>query len=242
MNKLILIFFLLSSNILIGQTVILNEKPLEYNIKTPSEGPNFRHFNHIYWSFSFIAPLQNEYEIETNIGKSYIINLGWRYKFRITEILAVGTAVNLHKTSFNITQNNAKQVPNIVQHTKEKIQTNNLGTEVFIRINFGKRGNIIGKFIDFASYINYAFSAEHKFQDPMSGTAPYYAGISDVTLSDLSYIEKINYGLTVRIGLNRWVLTSSYRLSNLLTNEYIAEVGNYEFPRLSVGFEMGLHK
>ncbi len=242
MNKLLLIIFLLCSNIFFGQTVILNEKPLEYNIKMPSEGPNFKHFNHFYLSYNFIIPLQTENEIETNIAKSYVFNFGWRYKYRLTEIIAVGTALNYNKTSFNLLQNNNKQVPNTIQHTKEKIQLNNFGTEVFIRFNFGKRGNVIGKFIDFAAYINYVFSAHHKFKDTMSKSAPYYAGITNVTLSDLTYIEQFNYGCKIRIGLNRWVLTSSYRLNNLLTDAYKTEVGYYEFPRLNIGFEIGLHK
>jgi len=243
MTKLIIITFLLSSNILFGQTVILNEKPLKYDLLSPSVGPNFRHFNHLYMSYNFIVPTGNNNEIETNFAKSYIFNLGWRYKFKITEFLAIGTALNFYNVTYNLTQNEKKMIPNNIQHTKEKMKFNSLGTEFFIRINYWRRGNVVGKFIDIASYINYALTVKHLYQDPQTNTnAPYFAGVVDVTLSDLTYVERLNYGLRVRLGFNRWVLTSSYRLSNLLTESYLENIGNYEFPRLSIGFEIGLHK
>ena len=166
MNKFVvfLTFFLLISNIFLGQTVILNEKPLKYDLQIPSEGPNFRHFNHLYLSYNFIIPLGDENEIETNFAKSYVFNLGWRYKFKIVEFLAIGTAINFYNVTYNLTQNEKKMVPNNIQHTKEKMKFNNLGTEIFIRFNFGKRGNVIGKFADIATYLNYAISVKHLYQ------------------------------------------------------------------------------
>ncbi|MBN2758273.1 MAG: hypothetical protein JXR51_13960 [Bacteroidales bacterium] len=245
MNKFVLILcvLLLISNLIVGQTVILNEKPIEYDLKMPTDGPNFNHFNHLYLSYNFIIPFGNKNEIETNFGQSYIFNLGWRYKYKIAEFFAIGTALNFYNVTYNLAQNENKKVPNDILHKKEKIKFNNLGTEFFMRFNFGKRGNVIGRFIDLSSYVNYAISVKHLYQDPIdSNNNQYMAGVINVTLSDLSYVERLNYGVRARIGFNRWVITSSYRLSNLLKDTYLDETGDFEFPRFSLGFEIGLHK
>jgi len=235
--------FLIFSFAVLGQTVLLHEKISDYDFKMPKKGPNFRHFTHLYIGFAFFIPGNENNEIETKPGSTTTFSVGWRYKFKITKWLALGGGLNYANDVFNLAQNENKIVPNDIQHDKEKLRFNNLGPEAYLRFNFGKRGNVIGRFVDFGAFFNWSFKVKHMFQNEVDKNAqPYQAGKERVILSDLKYVEKFHYGFKGRIGLNRFVLTASYRMNELLTKEYREDVGEMFFPKLNVGLEIGLHK
>jgi len=237
-----IIFGILLSELLLGQTVLLHESIRDYDFKMPNQGPNFRHFNHLSIGYAFFVPSDDVDEVQTKPGTSTIFSLGWRYKLKITNWLAIGAGINYTNEIFNIKQIEGKVVPDTILHSKEKLRSNNFGPDGFIRINFGKRGNIIGRFIDLGAYCNWPVSIEHMYEDDLDQTTPNGARLGRVILSKLNYVERFQYGLKARIGINRFVLTGTYRLNEFLTQEYKNEVGNYFFPKLALGIEIGLHK
>jgi hypothetical protein len=220
----------------------MEEKISTYDFKLPTKGPNFRHFSHMLIGINFIIPEGKGFEVKTIPGASTSFKVGWRYKFKITNWLATGTGVNYTNDIFDIKQVVNKIIPNEIQHSREKLKFNHAGTEFYLRFNFGKRGNIIGRFVDLGGYANWAFKVKHLCIDKAEGQAQYRAGSQRITFQDLDYIEKFNYGLITRIGLNRYVLSANYRLSELFNNSFRAEVGEYFLPKLSIGLEVGLHK
>ncbi len=241
-KPLFLFVIILAGQLVSGQTVLLHEKISDYDFKVPKTGPNFRHFTHLYLGLAFYVPGNDEGEIETKPGSS-TFSVGWRYKFKITHWLALGTGINYTNDVFNLTQNEEKVVPNNIQHDKEKLRFNNLGPDAFLRFNFGKRGNVIGRFVDLGAYFNWSFRVKHMFQDKIDNNSQtLQAGKERVILSELNYVEKFHYGFKGRIGLNRFVLTASYRMNELLTQELRDDVGELFFPRLNLGLEIGLHK
>ena len=226
-----------------AQTVLLHEKISEYDFKTPKRGPNFRHFTHMYLGFAFFIPNNERTEIDTKPGSTTTLSVGWRYKYKITKWLAIGGGLNYANDVFNLVQDENKVVPNNIQHEREKLRFNNLGPDAFLRFNFGKRGNVVGRFVDIGAYFSWSFKVKHMYQDKTDkNIPPNQAGKQRVILSDLKYVEPFHYGLKGRIGLNRFVFTASYRMSELLTQEYREEVGEMFFPKLNVGLEIGLHK
>jgi hypothetical protein len=239
----ILFLVIVVCQLAIGQTVLLHERISDYDFKMPKRGPNFRHFTHLYLGLAFYVPANDDNEIETKPGSSTMFSVGWRYKYKLTNWLAFGTGINYTNDVFNLLQNDEKVVPNSTQHDKEKLRFNNLGPDAFIRFNFGKRGNVVGRFVDLGAYFNWAFRVKHMFQDKIDNASqPMQAGKERVILSELNYVETFNYGLRGRIGLNRFVLTATYRMNELLTQEFRDEVGDFYFPRLNIGLEIGLHK
>jgi hypothetical protein len=241
--KKFLFFFICTFASLIcdGQTVLLEEKVSANDFKKPTEGPNFRHFGHLFIGLGFYIPQGKDLEIETKPGSTTSFEFGWRYKLKLTNWFAMGTGINYVNDIFNLKQVETKVVPLDTLHSKERIRFNNIGSEFYVRLNFGKRGNIIGKFIDLGVYANWAFAINHMYQDKYDSQLPYQAGSQRVILYHLKYVERFNYGLKARIGVNRYILTASYRLSELLDSEYREQVGNYFFPKLSIGLEIGLH-
>jgi hypothetical protein len=243
LNKIILFLIcVIFSQSISSQTVLLEEKIGAYDFKPPSKGPNFRHFSHLYIGFGFYIPDGKDYEVKTKPGSTTSLEFGWRYKLKLTNWLAIGSGINYVNNIFDIKQIDNKIVPNNILHTKEKLRFNNAGSELYLRFNFGKRGNIVGRFVDFGAYGNWAFKVKHMFVDKAENQSVYGAGSQRVILYNLNYIERFDYGLKTRIGFNRYVLTAFYRMSDLFTSDYKAEVGDYYLPKLSVGLELGLHK
>jgi len=241
-KTIIFVISLLFSQYIHSQTVLLEEKINAYDFKLPSSGPNFRHFSHLYFGFAFFIPEGKVMEVKTKPGSTTSLEFGWRYKLKLTNWLSIGSGLNYVNDIYDIKQNNDKLIPDTVLHTKEKLRFNYIGSEFFIRFNFGKRGNIIGRFVDIGAYANYAFKVKHMFVDKVDGNIPHRAGSQRVILYKLDYIEKFDYGVKGRIGVNRFVVTANYRLSYLFTDSYKAEVGDYYLPKFNLGIEIGLHK
>ncbi len=241
-NFLFILFIFFSVNIF-SQTVLLHEDVRKLDFQMPSSGPNYKNFHQLYLNYLFVIPMNDDTEIETNAGKSGIFTIGWRYKRKLSEWFAWGTGLSYANAQYSIKQYAGKQIPNDILHDKEKLKYNNLNLEFYIRFNFGKRGNIIGKFIDMGAYGGYAVSVKHFYEDKADkNSPPAYAGKIKVNEKELNYVNNLNYGLTARMGVNRWVISASYRLSDLLNDDYKALVGDFYFPRLAVGIEIGLHK
>ena len=219
-----------------GQDVLLEEDVKADTIKQ-TVGPNLKHFTHLYFDLGFIVGESETEGADINYGKSYTFSIGYRYKRKICNFYAIGFDISYYFMSYNLKQNIFKILPNDSIHNKEKLIFNNLGLELYNRFNFGKRGNYIGNFIDIGAYGNWAYKIKHYTKDDINVDINK-AKIKQVTYTGLVYPEELNYGLRARIGINRYVLSATYRLSDLFK-----EIYDYpELPRLSVGLQIGLHK
>ncbi len=243
MKHILLPIFILFAANLFSQTVLLHQDIQKLDFQMPSSGPNYKNFHQLYLNYLFTIPMNEDNEVETNTGRSGEFTIGWRYKRKLSEWFAFGTGLSYANSQYSIKQYAGKQIPNNIQHDKEKLKYNNINLELYIRFNFGKRGNIIGKFIDLGAYGGYAITIKHFYEDAANkNSPPAYAGKIKVNEKDLNYVNHLNYGLIARMGVNRWVISTSYRLSNLLTDDYKAMVGEFYFPKLAIGLELGLHK
>jgi hypothetical protein len=102
-----------------------------------------------------------------------------------------------------------------------------------MRFNYGRRGNIIGKFIDLCAYGDWTFSASNNTKDKRQN-----GNHVKTRITHLNYYNSTNYGVLARIGFNRYVFYGSYRLSNMFKSS-----ANFpELPRITVGLQIGFHK
>ena len=152
-------------------------------------------------------------------------------------------ALYYDNTVYRIKQKEGKRFPNANIHDKETLRLNNLGFEIFQRINFGRRGNFVGKFIDMGLYYNWAFDVKHAYKDKIDqSNNPDMAKNTKIINRNLNYIDDFNYGLRARLGFNRSVLTFTYRLSDLFDKTFHNNEIDIEMPRFTLGIQLGIHK
>ena len=228
MKKLIL-FLLLAPIITLGQTILLEQDIINDSIPE-NVGPNLKHFSHTYINYgSIIGSTSNDMEI----GKSYEFSSGLRYKYKVSGFYALGFNLSYNMQSFRIKN------PNFISgifYDKEKLVLNNFEIELYNRFNFGKRGNVIGKYIDIGAYGNYAFVTKHYLRinnedDPLATSK-----FTEIINRKLEYTNSINYGITARVGWEWFALYGKYRFSDIINSTSLMG----EMPRLTVGVELSI--
>lgn len=193
------------------------------------DGPNRKDFGHFYFGLGCMTGNP------TDSGKiipvaSFNFISGYRYKRKISNCYALGYDISYNLKNYGILQDTLKVFPNKITHDKEKLVNNNFEFEVFNRINIGKRGDILGFYIDFGPYFDYIFSARFKTYE--------YAENEKTVFKDLDYTNWFEYGIKARIGIDRYILFASWRLSDMFVKKY-----NYpELSRLIIGLQIGLFK
>lgn len=203
---------------------------------TPKFGPNRKHYIHLYFDGKFAASPVDGDGAEIKYGYSRSFLFGIRYKHKIKGIFQIGGALEYWNDAFHLRQNDKKVLPTAALHKKETITFNNLGSELYLRFNLGKRGNRIGKFVDVGGYGSWIPAASHYIKDDNQGDT-YMANSKEVYYTDLQYTNNMAYGLRFRTGYNQWVLSLGYRLS-----DYFDDTFDSEMPRFSAGIQVGLHR
>ena len=147
--------------------------------------------------------------------------------------MVFNTGYNLQ--SFSLKQNNAKLIPDNVQHKKEKLLFNSINLSVLNRLKFNKTGNIIGSYIDAGMYAGYMFRSTHITHDePLDKSVT--KGETVVKNKELTFVNNYNYGLMVRCGNSYLAILTYYRLSNIIKAN---KVNHYpELPRFMIGIEV----
>jgi hypothetical protein len=107
-----------------------------------------------------------------------------------------------------------------------------LQTEAFLRLNYGRRGNAIGRYVDVVGWGGWVLSSVHHTED-----SPASAGRKVQTAErGLSYVNRWSYGSGLRVGSGRFALVSRYRLSDVFRPAYRAQYP--ELPRWVLGLEL----
>jgi len=215
-----------------GQNVILQETVTNVTEK-PKHGPNCRFFNHFYFSFGINPTLQSG-ETEVFLLSSNRVTLGNRQIFRLNNYIATGFNIELSTSNFKVKQNENNQRLDSMFHEKERYIFKDLSGSWFIRLNFDKRrGKYIGHFMDLGAYGGYNFSRQRFVKDITTENS-----ITKIWYKQPDYLNAFQYGVFVRIGLNRYVIYSGYRLSDLIDTSK----GLTQLPAFTFGLEVGFHK
>ncbi|MCI5055143.1 MAG: hypothetical protein MRY83_03490 [Flavobacteriales bacterium] len=218
------------------QSVLLEEDVVSDTIPK-SFGPNYDNFWHTYLRYGFIVgPAENE-TANIRYGRSYDFGIGLRYKRKLLPWYGLGFSLDYSQQNYSIRQDSLKLVPDSIIHKIERLQFNFVNLEFYNRFNFGKRGNIVGKYVDIGVYGSFGFGITHFTRDEYDPSV-FGAEIVDITQRKLNYIERLQYGAIARIGFNKLAFFGRYRLSDLFNDERNLA----EMPRLVVGVELGLFK
>ncbi len=225
-----IVFCIFTYNSLNAQEVLLHENVASDTI-TPKFGPNRLHFLHLYVDYAFFVD-DGEKGAAVLHGNTAHLDIGFRYKYKISNFYAIGGDIAINSTRFHLKQNDKKILPNTKINDKERYDLTTLQLGFYNRFNFGKRGNFLGYYIDLGVHGCLHTNLRHFTENEQPN-----GFIVSTTTSGLDYYERWGWGLHARIAYNRWVLSGSYRLSNLFKKSAAWP----ELPRASVGFQIGLH-
>lgn len=225
----ILMFIILINNSL-SQKVLLEETPPKDTI-IEKFGPNRKHYGHVFFGYGNILGKPDYAGADIDHRKSQHSTLGYRYKLKINKFYSAGFDIACETYTFNLKQNAKKNTPDTLLHKSEKINIQDIDFSVFNRINYGRRGNTIGKFVDFGAFINWNFGFSHITKDDIDGV------LYKVRATGVDYYEPIIYGFIGRIGFGKFVFYGKHRYSDLFNDKNLQEL-----PRYTVGLQLGFSK
>lgn len=216
-----------------AQEVLSHETP-DYDDKYISYGPDQKSFWHLYLGYGGFAD-KGEIGAEINTWKSTGFLLGMRYKRKLSNTFSLGYDLSMQNNHFNIKQNSDKMVPNTDLNDREKLIFNNLGLEIYFRVNLTSREQKMGTYIDLGGYGNWSYRIRHETRNEASESDLHERMI--VTNQKLKYTEPLHAGLRGRLGINRLALMAEYRLTNLFKTDYLFP----ELPKIQLSLQLGIH-
>jgi len=228
--KKLLIFFLivLGINLTVkSQEVLLDQYVSSDSIKG-NWGQNKSHWMHFYGAFGFITPINQSAWSPIYFGKAANWELGLRYKKRITNWLAIGGNLSYDFYNYRMEQSKEKTFPDMLFYDKQKVQIHNFSLQPLIRINYGRRGNIIGRYMDFGFFYNAVISSREK----LIGTPN---GVDKIVTKNPSYIPNDYYVFFTNIGFGRWVIYAKYQYSGIIRGD----TRYMDLPPITIGLQIG---
>ena len=228
MKKLLIIIIVIASGFVAkSQDVLLNQYVYSDSIRG-NWGQNKSHWMHFYGAFGFITPIDQSTWSPIYFGKASNWELGLRYKKRITNWLAIGGNISYDFFNYRMEQSIEKTFPDEQFYDKQKVLIHNFSMQPFIRINYGRRGNKIGNYVDFGFFYNAIMSSREK----LLGTP---AGLDKVIIKNPDYMPGDYYGFFTNIGFGRWVIYAKYQYSGIIKGD----TRYADLPPVTIGLQLG---
>lgn len=213
-----------------SQNVLFEQNVLADTVKSKA-GPNLKNYVHFYFGYGIMVGPSDGDGAEISTGASSNFELGVRYKYKISNLYSFGLNLSYNFYSYRIKQESDKIFPDTIIHDKEKFMLSSLSLGVYNRFNFGRRGNVIGRYLDLGAYGDWNLIKKHYVKDKIDGQ------VYKLSVTRLKYVENFGYGVFANLGFNRLVLTFKYRLSDLFKESY-----NYpELTPYTVGVQVNLY-
>lgn len=215
-----------------AQQVLVKANVAEDTVKNKF-GPNRRYFGHAYVSYGLLAGAAGQgAELDHGL-RSAELRVGGRLKFRFSQALALNLDLGYGYLRYQLSQNPTKLVPSPALHRRESLGLHQLYSEVSVRLNAGRRGNSVGRYLDLLAGGGWVAATNHATEDePGPGI-----GSVETTEHGLPYLRRWTSGVGARLGVDRYALTGRYRLSSVFGPGYEQWP---DLPRWVVGLEIGL--
>lgn len=201
--KSILLIILFASQIVFAQTTVLSE-PGDVGFDKENFGPNRTW--HMAFRFSYgqtVSDINLPEGFNYSWFRSSFIGTGFDYKIRILRRFSfVGFS---DYTLSTIAGNNEDTESNL----RYRVNTISLG--VGPRINFGKTGNTLGKYLEAGVFAGFIINANSRLKGEIDGE------LTSITQHNTSIIDQVPYGFYGRLGLNGFSFFYQYRITDTFT-------------------------
>lgn len=220
---LILVFLTIS---IAAQTVVLEATPADSG-RVQKFGPNRQHYIHSY--FALGMPIGRSAENVKVMPRVSDSQFGVRYKLKLGEGLATGFDFGYQSHSYTIKQEPGKSLFDTVLYDRERITFGYLFLGPYLRVQPGKRGDVIGRFIDIGAKGGYRINSSHFVRSNLDD-----GSILKMTRARLQDTEPFYWGAFARIGFNAIAFYFEYMGSTHFT------IGP-DFPTFTFGLQINLN-
>lgn len=217
------------SMVVSSQTILLEEDVYQDTLES-SFGPNRKHYVHSFTNIGVIIGPSSE-QLKEFQSNEFIT--GVRYKYKLSKYYSLGV-------NFMYSNNTFRKIPPISTNPnyeidRAKYNFNSFQLELFNRFNFGKRGNIIGKFVDLGFYGSFIYNSKYYERKLILNNNTSISKYEETTFKNLQNVSAFNYGISIRAGSEWFSIYSKYRFSNIFENKS----GIY-LPKLTIGAEFAI--
>lgn len=200
----------------------------------PDFGPNRRYFAHFFVGGGLVLGPAGGPGARLRYGPpSNELELGARFKRRYSQTLALTLSLRYALQTFALAQTDQKTLPNPTQHLHESLRLQAVQLEAGLRLNAGRRGNVVGRYLDLLAWGGRVLATAHLTEDEPAPSAG--ATTLDTAERGLSYLARWPAGVGLRLGSGHLALTGRYRLTPALRG-----AAGPELPRGVLGLEIGL--
>jgi hypothetical protein len=236
MNKKIfaaaICIFLLNIRAAFPQTVLLQVDRAVDSLPSV-RGPNLQKFSHFYFAAGFVLGA-DETGGKIIYGSSVNLAAGVRWKYKIGKVYSLGYETSFSYLDYKLDQVESKILPDTFLNDIERLDYLSFQLGFYNRFNFDpQRGNYMGYFLDLGIRGEWDYSIEHIRKNELPDGSEVKTSISA-----LPYVNRLNYNLFARIGLNKLLMFVSYRMSDLFKSSYNLP----ETPRLIAGIELSIFR
>jgi len=220
-----------------AQNVLLLEEP-DTTGEVALFGRNRAVYVHPLFKFGAVIPV---YEDGGEVGfLSTTTGADIRTKAKICSWNALVLDFGYRCDRYSIGKDDALGIPGFGGvHKRERLSLHNVSFSLCDRVNFGRRGNILGIYLDIGFYGDLLVRGSHlmvnEFYDSDSETAE--RTVQRIKQTQLPFLSRYNYGLTARFGWEWGSVFAMYRVNDLVVDRPPITVYS-DFPRLMAGVEM----
>ena len=218
-----------------GQDIILHQDVNQID-EDRDFGPNRIYFTHMLASIGWNVAT-NSKELKSHILGSYNFEFGFRYKVKVSELYALGIDLEYVWNRFYLDQRDSRGVIDDLEHRKEVLSNNGIHIGLFNRFNFDKRGNILGKYLQLGVFAEYYFTEEHYYNNKVEPSNDPGGELVEITISDLNFVNPLNYGLKAMLGINKVNIYAKYRMSEFIQSNDL----DFDMAKFSVGIELAIY-
>ena len=222
---------------LLAQRVLVHEEP-DTSGEIPLYGKNRSLYVHPLMKLGVFAPVY-EKGLRLNFW-STSVSAEARMKAKICRWNALVLDFGYRCDRFILDQKDSSYLPWFTgNHKRERLSTHNLSFALCDRINFGKRGDILGIYLDFGFYGDFLMRGAHLVVDEYyDSNSPVASHVKSKTkLTQLNYLNRLNYGFTARFGWEWGSFYAMYRMTDLIMDESVF-VQYPDMPRVVAGVEL----
>ncbi len=205
-----------------GQETLLHKKTVE-TLREGDFGPNKKRYIHTFFKVGFYQKTNEWNACSIQGGNSFTTGYGIRYKRKLSSKLSYGYDLGYDFNQYRFKRDSSSLYSQLNGFlTADSLKTDKLTFGMlelapYFRINFGQRGDHLGKYLDFAFYGALMISSKHvlKWDHPNSSIIKK----STYKSRRLGYTNKLFYGIEIRYGNAFYNLFIRYRCVDIFNSK-----------------------